>query len=160
MLWSEFETMRPALFAAFAEAATTALHRIRDIDLGNVARFPDCAIWAAAAAPALGLDEQSVVDAFTDPDAVWIGSDPLRDAVYTLLRPHPVWKGDATALLNQLRAIAPSAVLPASARGLSQVLDGIAGLHVDRHTVAGLHSLTITRTARTSEQASPLQFPG
>ena len=150
-LTSDFETMRPALLAALAEAVSTALQRIRGIDLGNVARLPDCAIWAAAAAPGLGIDEQSVVDAFTDPDAVWIGSNPLRDAVHSLLRSNPVWKGDASELLSQLRAIAPPAVLPASPKGVFRALDGIAGISIERPGGARSSAIIVTRTGRARE---------
>ncbi|MBZ5610491.1 MAG: hypothetical protein LAP38_19695 [Acidobacteriia bacterium] len=152
-LWSEFEAMRPAWLAALGDAVGAALHRIRDIDLGNVARFPDCAAWAAAAAPALGLNERSIVDALTDPDAVWIGSDPLRDAVHGLLRSKPVWSGDAAALLDQLRAIAPFASLPATPKGLSQALAGVSGIRVEKNA-GGTGALSIARTSRAAEQAA------
>jgi hypothetical protein len=51
-LWTEFERLRPALLGALAEAVACALKRIRDIELPSIARFPDTALWCAAAAPA------------------------------------------------------------------------------------------------------------
>ena len=129
-VWSTFESLRAPALGALAQAVSSALLRIRDIDLGNVARFPDCAAWAAAAGPALGLDADAIVEAVADPDSVWIGSDPLRDTLYTLLRSSPAWSGDATALLTQLRALAPLATLPSSPRGLSQALTRIPGITV------------------------------
>ncbi len=152
-LSAELESMRPALLAALSDSIATALRRIREIDLGNVARFPDCAAWAAAAAPALGLDERSIVDAITDPDAVWIGSDPLRDALCTLLRANPVWKGDATALLAELRAVAPFAILPPTPRALSQALGSTDGIRVERSVgSAGHRTLTVTRISRAADR--------
>src|SRR5579872_3853777 len=79
-LWSEFESLHPAVLAALVHAAATALHRVRDIDLPNVTRFADATVWAAAAAPALGLTEETVVQALSDRAAVWVGFDPLRAA--------------------------------------------------------------------------------
>ncbi|HYL34528.1 MAG TPA: hypothetical protein VEV17_01300 [Bryobacteraceae bacterium] len=154
-LWSQFEALRPPLLGALADAVVTALQRVRDIDLGNVARFPDCAAWTAAAAPALSLTERDVVGALTDPDAVWIGADPLRDAIYTLLRPNSVWTGDATALLHQLRSIVPLANLPPTPKALSQALPGIAGIHVAKARGAqGHRTLAITRTAAPARQTA------
>jgi putative DNA primase/helicase len=129
-VWTNFETLRAPALAALADAVASALFRIRDIDLGNVARFPDCAAWAAAAAPVLGLDPGAITEAVADPNSVWIGSDPLRDTLYALLRSNPAWSGDATALLTQLRALAPLATLPSSPRGLSQALARIPGISV------------------------------
>ena len=131
-VWSSFEALRAPALAALAQAVSSALLRIRDIDLGNVVRFPDCAAWAAAAAPMLGLDATAITDALADPDSVWIGSDPLRDTLYSLLRSNPAWSGDATTLLAQLRALAPLATLPSSPRGLSQALARIPGISVSQ----------------------------
>jgi ABC-type dipeptide/oligopeptide/nickel transport system ATPase subunit len=129
-LWSEFEALRPVLVAALADTVSTALRRIRDIDLKNVARFPDGAAWVAAAAPALGLTESIAANALTDPDAIWIGANPLRDAIYALLGRGSSWIGDPADLLRQLRAMAPLAALPANPRALVQALSGIAGIEL------------------------------
>lgn len=151
-IWSEFEALRPAMVAALADAVATALHRIRDIDLGNLARLPDCATWAAAAAPALGLDEAAIVHAFADPDSVWTGSDPLREAIHALLR-KSAWTGEATDLLNQLRATVPLAALPSTPKGLSQVLPGIPGIRVARNRdQQGRCILTLTRVLDGSQK--------
>ena len=152
-LWSEFEGLRPALLAALAYAVVSALRRVRDIDLTNVARFPDTAVWCAAAAPALGLTEKAAVHAVTDTAATWLGADPLRDALRTLLAPGAVWTGDASLLLNQLRTAAPRATLPANPRGLAQALPGIFGFRVER-TAPGGRFLTITRLADIEREAT------
>lgn len=143
-VWSAFDALRAPLLAALADAVSSALRRIRDIDLGHMARFPDCAAWAAAAAPALALDAASITAAIADPGSLWIGSDPLRDTLYALLRSQPAWSGDATALLIQLRALAPLATLPSTAKGLSQALARIPGIEVTRSKGAqGQRTLSI-----------------
>ena len=131
-LWSEFETIRPAVLAELANAMVIALRRLREIDLGNVARFPDCATWATAAAPALALEQAAILEAFADPRSVWSGSDPLRDAVYALLADRSSWSGTASELLAQLGQVAPPGALPASPKGLSQALAKIAGISLIR----------------------------
>lgn len=153
-IWSEFESLRPALLGTLAQAVVAALHRIRDIDLANVARFPDSAYWCAAAAPAFGLKEEVIVDAIADPTAMWLGADPLRDALRTLLKPYAVWTGDATSLLNQLRIAAPRAALPSTPKGLSQMLPGIFGFRVERTRTEHARTLTITRLADLEQEAT------
>jgi hypothetical protein len=151
-LWSELESLRPSILAALAQATATALRRVRDIDLPAVTRFPDAAVWAAAAAPALGINDLSIIAAINDPAATWIGADPLRDALRSLIAPDAVWTGDATALLNQLRLIAPRAELPSTPKGLSQALPAIRGFRVERaRTLQGGRELVISRIADEQE---------
>ena len=152
-LWSAFESLHPAALAALSDAVSTALQRIRDIDLGNVARFPDCATWTAAAAPALHLDEAAVIHAFAGPNSSWAGSDPLRDAIHALLETTSVWRGEAADLLSQLRARAPLAALPSTPRGLTQALPGLSGIQI---TGSG-RILTVTRILEASQRKDASQ---
>ena len=154
-IWSTFETLRPALLGTLCDAVATALRRIRDIDLHHVARFPDCAIWAAAAGPALGLEESAILEALRDPTSTWTGSDPLRAAIHALLDQTPVWTGDATAFLSQLRAITPFAPLPTTPKGLSQLLIRFPELRVTRSRgTQGQRILSIVRTPGASQTAA------
>jgi hypothetical protein len=154
-VWASFEALRAPALGALAQAVSSALLRIRDIDMGNVARFPDCAAWAAAAAPALGLDPNAIAEAVADPDSVWIGSDPLRDTLYALLRSNPAWSGDATALLAKLRALAPLATLPSTPKGLSQALARIPGINVSKGKgTHGQRTLSIFDASRSSTSQS------
>lgn len=159
-LWSRFQALRSPLLAALADAVSTALRRFRDIDLGNVARFPDCAAWAAAAAPALGLPEPAVLTAFADPASFWSGRDPLREAIHALLASTGVWTGPAEALLNQLRATVPLAALPSTPKGLSQALPRIPGICLSRaRNEAGQRILTLTRILDASRTFAGSDIP-
>jgi hypothetical protein len=159
-IWSAFEAIRPSALAALADSMAIALHRIRDIDLGNVPRFPDCATWTAAAAPALGLDEAAVINVFADPDSVWTGGDPLREAIHALLAPTGVWTGEAADLLNQLRATVPLAALPSTPKGLSQALPAIPGIHVKRtRDEKGQRILSIAKTLDASQEIAAGKAP-
>jgi putative DNA primase/helicase len=71
-VWSDFEALRAPALAALADAVSSALGRVRDIDPGHVARFPDSVAWAAAASPVLGLDLAAIVDAVSDPESMWV----------------------------------------------------------------------------------------
>jgi hypothetical protein len=151
-IWSRFEALHAASLAVLSDAVATALLRIRDIDLGNVPRFPDCATWTAAAAPALGLDEAAVINTFADPNSVWAGADPLREAIQALLETTGAWTGEANDLLNQLRTRVPLAALPTTPKGLSQALPNIAGIHITRTRDArGNRILNIARVLDASQ---------
>ena len=152
-IWSTFDTLHSPTLAALSDAVATALSRIRDIDLGNVPRFPDCATWTAAAAPALGLDEAAVINTFADPNSVWAGADPLREAIHALLQSTGSWTGEATDLLNQLRTSVPLAALPSTPKGLSQVLASVAGIHITRtRDENGRRILNIARVLDASQK--------
>ena len=151
-IWSAFESLHPAALAALSDAVATALYRIRDIDLGNVPRFPDCAIWTAAAAPALGLDEAAVINAFADPKCVWAGSNPLREALQAVLATSGTWTGEATDLLKELRERVPLAALPSTPKGLSQALPNIAGIHIIRTRGRTGRILEITKVVDASQK--------
>jgi hypothetical protein len=90
----------------------------------------------------LGLEEAAVVGLFVDSKLMWTGADPLREAIHALLGASGVWTGEATELLNQLRARLPFAALPSTTKGLSNVLPGIAGIRVSKSRTA--HSRIIT----------------
>ncbi len=75
-LWSEVAGLRPALTAGLCDSISTAL--------GNVARFPDCATWATAAAPALGLNPTAIAEAFTNPNSIWMGSSSAHKSIHAL----------------------------------------------------------------------------
>jgi putative DNA primase/helicase len=143
-IWSDFEAFHPAALAELSKAVSTAIARIRDIDLHNVSRFPDAAAWAAAAAPALGLDEAAIVDVFANPVSIWAGSDPLREAIHAFLQSSGTWSGEAAGLLNQLRAQVPLAALPSTPKALSQALPRVSGIDIVRNK--GAVTLTLTKS--------------
>ncbi|HEX5228420.1 MAG TPA: hypothetical protein VFW44_11950 [Bryobacteraceae bacterium] len=142
-VWSDFEALRAPLLATLADAVSTALKHIREVDLPAVVRFPDCAAWAVAAAPALGLDPEALIHAISTEQSMWVGTDPLRDAVHTLLGAQSAWSGDSAALLSQLRALAPLATLPRTGQSLLVALARVTGISVSRSG----RTFTIARAA-------------
>jgi putative DNA primase/helicase len=140
----DFDALRTPALATLADAVSSALRNIREIDLGYVARFSDALAWAAAAAPVLGLNPAALIETVADPESMWLGTDPLRDTLYTLLRTNPSWSGAAATLLTELRAIAPLATLPSTPKGLSQSLARIPGITVS-HERGHLRTLSVSK---------------
>ena len=158
-LWRQFEEIRPTLIAALADTVSTALGRIRDTDVGNVARFADSATWAAAAAPALGIEPSDIVASFADPAAIWSGSDPLRAAIHALLETKSTWTGEVTDLLVQLQSIVPLAALPNTPKGLTQALQRIPGIGVMRNRTKNTRTLSITKSGDASQKTAANDAP-
>jgi energy-coupling factor transporter ATP-binding protein EcfA2 len=152
-IWRDFEALRPAMVATLCDAVSQAMRGIRDVDLSQVSRFPNSAVWAAAAAPALGLKESEIVEAFGDRTATWSGSDPLREAVHTLLdQTGGEWFGDATTLLQDLRAQIPDAAFPSTPKGLTQALPRIPGIKMSTRKIGkGVRTLSIVRLGGASQ---------
>ena len=124
-LWSEFETLLPDLLAVLCTALSTALRSLPNVKRPQIPRLADAALWAIAAAPALGLTEHDILAAL-DPS-----QPPLVDAVKSFMDGHDGdWDGTATELADALNT-------ELSPRGLSQHLRRqVAGL-----AVIGLHQL-------------------
>ena len=160
-IFSALEALRGTVLAVLAQAISSALRNIRDMHVsngahGHLARFADCGAWVAAAAPALNLDPAEMVDAVSDPDSIWVGADPLRDALYALLGSNPAWSGDASTLLAELRAIAPLAALPGTLKALGQALARVPGIAIARNN----RTLTIQKTTQGSRRTqSPTPNP-
>jgi hypothetical protein len=77
-LWSDFEALRAPALAVLADAVSCALRNIREMDLAQVARFPDCLAWSAAAAPVLGINPEAIVEAVSDPGSMWLAGENSR----------------------------------------------------------------------------------
>jgi len=152
-IWRDFDALRPGMTATLCDALSQAMRGVRDVDLAEVSRFPDSVVWAAAAAPALGLDQSEIAGAFGDRSATWSGSDPLRDGVHALLdQTGGEWAGNATALLEDLRAMSPEASFPATPKGLTQALPRIPGIKmISRRIGKGVRTLSIVRLGDASQ---------
>ena len=74
----DFDALRAPVLAALADAVSSALAHVRDVELPQVPRFPDSVAWAVAAAPVLGLDSTAVVEAVSDPESMWLASQNSR----------------------------------------------------------------------------------
>jgi putative DNA primase/helicase len=150
-VWSDFENLRTPMLATLADAVSSALRNIRDVELPNVSRFPDCAAWVSAAAPVLDLEPASIIETISDPESMWLGADPLRDTLHALLRLQSTWAGDSATLLTQLRAIAPLATLPSTPKALGQALARLPGITVSRDG----RILTICKVSQTLRTQPP-----
>jgi len=95
-LWTTFDEIHPKALGVLLDAVSMALRRRREAraSLSSLPRLADWAIWAEAAAPALGLQPGEVVEAFYDVQA---GFDQ------DLLDADPVARGSCKDLCVRVR---------------------------------------------------------
>jgi hypothetical protein len=94
-LWEAFARLHPRVLGALLTAASTALRRWEEARAGlsSLPRLADWAVWAEAAAPALGLEAGEVVAAFYEVQAAMeqdtLEADPVAQAILLLTRDWP-----------------------------------------------------------------------
>jgi energy-coupling factor transporter ATP-binding protein EcfA2 len=94
-LWEVFARLHPRALGALLTAASTALRRWEEARAGlsSLPRLADWAVWAEAAAPALGLEAGEVVAAFYEVQAAMeqdaLEADPVAQAILLLTRDWP-----------------------------------------------------------------------
>jgi putative DNA primase/helicase len=123
--------MRPGILGALLDVVSAALRRVATVQVAPLPRMADFAKWGTAAAPALGWDAQSFLDAYAqnraDANAVALDDSAVAQAVHALASAVGHWEGTATGLLETLKARAAESRQslrdwPRNDRGLSAVL--------------------------------------
>lgn len=104
--WAEFERERPAILGALLGAVATALRRKADVRLSHKPRMADFAVWMTAAAPALGWEPDTFINAYNNnrqsANDVALDASPVGVAVVALMESRDEWTGTATDLLKTL----------------------------------------------------------
>ena len=104
-----FEEARPRILGALLDAATEALARYEEIELGKLPRMADLAKWVTAAEPELGLEQGTFVSVYAenkvDAYQAAIDSNPVAQAIVTLMQGRAEWSGTATRLEDELKGI-------------------------------------------------------
>lgn len=133
--WREFEALNSRLLGCLMDAVSCALRNRDTVKLARLPRMADAAIWAEAAAPALGLAPGEFLEAYernrTAANEVALDGSPWASVLSELLAASDgVWSGTAGALLNALTSRrgegrAPRG-WPESPRGMSAALRRLA----------------------------------
>ncbi len=128
--WRAFDAASPHLLGALLGAVSTALRRVSSVQLAQLPRMADFAIWATAAAPALDWTEDYFISMYTAnrerAHDLALDASPVADVIRALSE-RGEWNGTAAELLEVLNALAPEAVRrskswPATARTLGAAL--------------------------------------
>jgi hypothetical protein len=104
--WKEFEAARPRILGALLDAVSTALRNQDHIELPELPRMADFAIFSCAAAPAFGWTPEVFMDAYErniqSASDIALEASPVAQTVLKLMEYHTVWEGTATQLLATL----------------------------------------------------------
>lgn len=108
--WRAFAQAHPRILGALLAAVSGALRTLPSVTLAREPRMADCALWAAAAAPACGWTAEAFLEAYAGVRAA--AADLTLDAslvapfVRELVATQGQWDGTATALRTTLEALA------------------------------------------------------
>ena len=104
----EFEAARPRLLGALCAAAAEALRNQHRVQLDELPRMADFALWVKAAEPALpfkvGTFESAYEENLTDYAERAAETDPVASRILPLMRAHggDEWEGSVSDLLERL----------------------------------------------------------
>jgi hypothetical protein len=105
--WERFEQARARILGALLDAVVYALAHEHEVTLEQAPRMADFAVWAAAAAPALGWTGDEFLAAYRrnrgDVNAVAIDDAPVAPAVLELAETG--FRGTASELLERLASL-------------------------------------------------------
>ena len=98
----ELEAVRPEVLGALLDAVSTALRNLDQVELQELPRMADFAVWISAAEKALPWEAGAFMSAYTgnrlEADELALDSDPLAVAVRDLMANRQRWGGTATEL--------------------------------------------------------------
>jgi hypothetical protein len=104
--WQAFESARPRILGALLDAVSTALRNQDHVELPELPRMADFAIFSCATAPAFGWTPEDFMDAYEQnirsASDIALESSPVAQAVLNLMEHYTVWEGTATQLLATL----------------------------------------------------------
>jgi hypothetical protein len=133
VFWQAFEEARPQLLGVLLSAVSHALATVNTIELDELPRMADFAVWGAAAAPALGWTADAFLEAYTGnreaANELTLEASPIKPFVSH--KADIGFTGTAQQLLDDLNLMASEHIRrqntwPKNGRSLSNALRRIA----------------------------------
>ena len=104
--YRELEAVRPKVLGVLLDAVSAALRNLDRVELRELPRMADFAVWVAAAEETLPWESGAFMSAYTgnrlEADELALDSDPVAVAVRDLMANHHNWGGTATELYAAL----------------------------------------------------------
>ena len=132
--WPDYYAARPRILGVLLTALSMALQNVDTISLSKLPRMADFALWASAAAPALGISQPIFLNAYQSnresANELALEASPVAQPLTTLLEDGE-WEGTATQLMKELNQKVDEATQrlkawPSSGRALSNALRRLA----------------------------------
>jgi hypothetical protein len=104
--YRELEAVRPRVLGALLDAASAALRNLDQVEIRELPRMADFAVWVAAAEGALPWRSGAFIEAYAgnraEADETALDSDPVAVAVRDLMATREEWGGTATELYSTI----------------------------------------------------------
>jgi hypothetical protein len=102
-LWAEFERVRPRVLGALLTAASAALRNLPHVQLAELPRMADFALWVTAAEPALGWSDGAFLAAYrrnrAQSNSIALEAETIAPTLAAFLASRAVWSGTMKGLL-------------------------------------------------------------
>jgi hypothetical protein len=104
--YRDLEEARPKVLGALLDAVSAALRNLNGVELEELPRMADFAVWVTASEEALGWERGAFMDAYAGnrgaATELALDDDPVAVAVRQLVAIAGVWSGTSTELLARL----------------------------------------------------------
>ena len=104
--WSDWNKSQPKIFGAMLSAVSLAIRHIDNVSSDNLPRMADFARWIMAAAPAIGLTAQQMIECYKsnqrDIHGLAVESSTVATELLRFIERTGEWAGTATELLKLL----------------------------------------------------------
>lgn len=137
--WSKFEEARPKIIGSLCNAVSKAMNNLSSVQLTQLPRMADFALWATAAEQGLGFRSGTFIKAYTrnrqDANALALEASPVAGELWKLVKAKGQWEGIAKELLGELNSELDDAarqkmerqdIWPKNPRALSNILRRLA----------------------------------
>lgn len=105
--WQAFDKAYPQLLAGLCDAVSMAMRNRDNVHHVDLPRMADAARWSISAAPALGLNPDAFMQAYSAQqrvaDQMALEAAPIGEALARFIDHHELWEGTADELLRELR---------------------------------------------------------
>lgn len=109
-VWREFESVRPFVLGSLLDAVSHALGNIGSVQLAQMPRMADFALWATAAEENLGLSSGAFISAFMgnreNANELALDASPIAATLVEFAQQQENWKGKPSDLLEELNRLA------------------------------------------------------
>jgi hypothetical protein len=109
-VWREFEAIRPFVLGSLLDAVSHALRNIGKVQLEQMPRMADFALWATAAEQSFGLENRAFISTFMgnreSANEMALEASPIAATLVEFVQQQEAWKGKPSELLEKLNQLA------------------------------------------------------
>ncbi|MDX6269893.1 MAG: hypothetical protein QOD28_1116 [Acidobacteriota bacterium] len=109
-VWREFEFARPFILGSLLDAVSHALRNVGKVQIEQLPRMTDFALWATAAEQSFGLENRAFISTFMgnreSANELALEASPIAATLVEFVQRQEVWKGKASELFEEINRLA------------------------------------------------------